>query len=175
MSVLNRIAHAMIAKAERRVGVTFEYAHHIADVSLTLLGRYNRLFGFLDPRKNLPTEAYHAARLRGALSADCGTCVQAEMNLAAMAGLSADWCDTILSATPTSPDIQAVITLCDAVTRDRTDAPEARDHLRATYGEAGLIELVFAMNGAAMLPGIKRGLGYATACDLSVIRKTQRA
>lgn len=62
MTALTHIAHLLIARAEARVGVTFDYVHHIADVSLALLTRYNRLFGFLDPRKNLPVEAYHAGR-----------------------------------------------------------------------------------------------------------------
>lgn len=113
----------------------------------------------------------------------------AELNLARAAGLSEAWGDAILSY-PTDPltstrtppdagaavsdDLRAVIELADAVTRNRTDAPEARDHLRRCYGEAGLIELVYAMNGAALLPGLKRGLGYATTCDLGVIRKARQ-
>ncbi|WP_275296365.1 hypothetical protein [Sulfitobacter mediterraneus] len=37
-------------------------------------------------------------------------------------------------------------------------------------GEAGLIELSYAMNGAALLPGIKRAMGYATTCNLSMMK-----
>lgn len=170
MPPLTRIAHALIRKAEARVGVTFDYVHHIADTNFGLLNRYNRLFGFLDPRKHLPAEAYHAARLRGALAADCGTCVEAEINLALAAGLTQGQVRDLLKGSADGP-IAAVIALTDAVVRDRTDAPEARAEIEATYGPTGLIELSYAMNGAALLPGIKRAMGYATACDLTLMRK----
>ncbi len=168
--ILSPIAHKLIAQAERRLGVALDYTHKIADTNIGLLARYNRLFGFLDPMKHLPADAYHTARLRGALAADCGTCVEAEINLAMQAGLSPAVIKTILEGQPEGP-LQNVVTLSDAVVRDRVDAPKARTALIAQYGEAGLIELSFAMNGAALLPGVKRAMGYATACDLSLMRK----
>jgi hypothetical protein len=53
----------------------------------------------------------------------------------------------------------------------RQDDAEARAKVLDAYGEAGLIEISFAMNGAALLPGIKRAMGYATICDLQTLRK----
>ncbi|SMR72974.1 hypothetical protein SAMN04488030_1723 [Aliiroseovarius halocynthiae] len=170
MTLIKNIAQYLVRRAERRVGVQFDYVHAIADTSIGLLSRYNRLFGFLDPRKHLPPHAYHAARLRGALAADCGTCVEAEINLAISAGCEAPWIKGVLSGNGDGP-IADVIALTDAVVRDRTDLPEARDAIARAYGQAGLIELTFAMNGAALLPGVKRAMGYATACDLSMMKK----
>lgn len=166
---LSKIARFFITRAERRVGVRFDYVHRIAEADLDLLGRYNRLFGFLDPNRKVPAVAYHAARLRGALAADCGTCVEAEINLARNAGVEGGTIDRILSDLPR--EIAAVATLADAVTGRRADDPTARDIVRQAYGEAGLIEIASAMNGAALLPGIKRAMGFATACDLAVLRR----
>lgn len=163
----------LLTKAETRLGVKLDYARKIAKTNLTLMLRYGKIFGFLDPRKHVPAEAYHIARLRGALSADCGTCVEAELNLAKSAGVG----EAVLKATlkadyaALSADLAAVAQLTDAVVRDRVDAPEARETLLRAYGEAGLIELSFAMTGAALLPGIKRAMGYATTCDLETLRK----
>ena len=168
--LLTQFAHRLIARAERRLGVALDYAHKIADTDLRLMTRYNRIFGVMDPRKHLPTDAYHVARLRGALAADCGSCVEAEIALARRAKLpDALICD-ILTDAPLPAPLNHVARLSDAVTRDRTDAPDARDAIRAKYGEAGLIELAYAMNGAALLPGIKRAMGYATACDLALMK-----
>jgi hypothetical protein len=64
--------------------------------------------------------------------------------------------------------------LADAVTSRREDHPEAREVIRAAFGEAGLVELAFAMNGAALLPGIKRSMGFATACDLNLLRRQMK-
>lgn len=168
-----KISEYFIRRAERRMGVQFDYVHQIAKTDFGLLRRYNKLFGFLDPNTKVPAQVYHAARLRGALSADCGTCVEAEINLARNAGVRGDIIDLCLSArySDLPKDVAAAAMLADAVTSRREDDPEAREVIRAAFGEAGLIEIAFAMNGAALLPGIKRSMGFATACDLNLLRK----
>lgn len=172
--MLRRIAAAMIRRAEARIGVEFGYIHEIAKTDLGLLSRFNRIFGFLNPNRHVPAAAYHAARLRGAIAADCGTCVEAEINLARQAGLGDTLIDPLLAgdyaALPGA--LAAVATLADAVTGSRADDPAARDTIRDAYGDAGLIEICFAMNGAALLPGVKRAMGHATSCDLALLRKT---
>ncbi|OAS25297.1 hypothetical protein [Methylobacterium platani] len=174
--LLTRIATFLIGRAERRVGVGFDYVRRIAQIDLGLLGRYNKIFGFLDPNTKVPAPAYHVARLRGAVAADCGTCVEAEINLALRAGVDVAFVDRIVSGDyrDLPVGIAAVATLADAVAGRRDDAPEARERVRQAYGEAGLIEIAFAMNGAALLPGIKRAMGFVTACDLDILRKQVR-
>ncbi len=175
--MLKKIAHGLIGQAEKRVGVTFDYVHAIADTSFSLLTRYNRLFRFLDPNRFAPQDAYHVARLRGAISADCGTCVEAEINLARQTGMDAAVIDQVLSGTYSAlPEaLAATARLADAVTGQRTDDPDARETIRSEFGEEALIELCFAMTGAALLPGIKRGMGYATGCDIEMMRKIAKA
>ncbi|MGB7243709.1 MAG: hypothetical protein WBC93_16700 [Sulfitobacter sp.] len=116
--------------------------------------------------------AYHTARLRGAIAADCGTCVEAEVNLAKRAGISVEIIHQVLSAQYAAlpQEIQAVARLSDAVVGRREDDDVARQTVQSAYGDAGLIELGYAMNGAALLPGIKRAMGYATTCDINVLR-----
>lgn len=173
--IFTGVALALIKRSENRIGVTFDYIRHIATTDLRLLTRLNRIFGFLDPLHHAPMMAYHAARLHGALAADCGTCVEAEINLARNAGLAESDIDNLLSKETTDKALQAVITLTTAVTKHRQDDPEARDLIRSAYGEKALIEIAYAMNGAALLPGIKRSLGYATTCDLTILRKSSGA
>jgi len=138
--------------------------------------RYNRLFGFLDPNRHVPPALYHAARIIGAVSADCGTCVQAELNLARAAGMDPQTLDHLpFRATDRlDDDLAAIVTLAHQVTAERIDHPDAREHLRNRFGDAGLIEFAYAMNGAALLPGIKRTLGYATTSDMELMRKAAR-
>ncbi|MEO0937856.1 MAG: hypothetical protein AAFY38_06855 [Pseudomonadota bacterium] len=167
----------MIGRAEERLGVALDYVREIAATDLGLLLRYNKIFGFLDPVRKVPPAAYHTARLRGAVAADCGTCVTAEINLAGLAGLPEALVDQVLSghydALP--EDLAAVARLADSVVGRREDDAESRDAVRTHFGAAGLIELSFAMNGAALLPGIKRAMGYATACDLDGARRAAKA
>ncbi|MEM7254649.1 MAG: hypothetical protein AAF493_24820 [Pseudomonadota bacterium] len=169
--MLLKLAKHLIGRAERRVGVTFDHVHHIADTDLGLLARYNRIFGFIDPNRHVPPFAYHTARLIGARSGDCGTCVQAEISLARRSGLSVDSISAVLrfDLNELPPEIAAVANLAKAVTDARGEDSEAREIVRRAYGENGLIEIAFAMSGAALLPNIKRAMGYATSCNLDML------
>jgi hypothetical protein len=171
--MMKKIAAALIRKSEKRIGVTFDYIHKIAETDMNLLTRYNRIFGFLDPNKNVPAAAYHAARIRGAAVSDCGVCVEAETNLAKIAKIPADIISDLLVGNYDNlpPEIAAVGKLADAVVGGHYDDPEAREMILKTWGDKALIELSFAMNGAALLPGVKRAMGYATACDISAMQK----
>lgn len=171
--MLGFASNVVITKAEKRLGVTLDYTRQIARTSFALLLRYGKIFDMIDPRKHTTPEAYATARLRGALAADCGTCVRAEINLARSGGLSDQLIgDILLGDIEVLPsNLQPVRRLADAVCRDRTDNPAAREDILNIYGHAALIELSYAMNGAAMLPGIKRAMGYATACDATVFQE----
>ncbi len=175
--MLTHLLLAIIGRAEARLGVPLDYTRKIAETDVRLLLRYNKIFGFLDPNKNMPPLAYHTARLRGAIAADCGTCVAAEVNLAKAAQCPADTLDRILSGSYEGlhDGIRAVANLTDSVVGHRRDDPENRETVRQFYGDAGLSELSFAMNGAALLPGIKRAMGYAVACDLDAMRGVAKA
>lgn len=168
-----RLTSLFISQAEKRLGVVLDYTRHIARTDVRLLLRYNRLFGFLDPVNHVSPEAYHIARLRAAITADCGTCVAAELNLAKSAGVDAQDLKEVLAGRylGLSNELRAVATLTDAVVGRREDDAISRDIVREHFGEAGLIELSFAMNGAALLPGIKRSLGYAVSCDMEIARR----
>ncbi|WP_308916773.1 hypothetical protein [Jannaschia sp. LMIT008] len=170
-----RLLDVLLGPAERRLGVRLDYAREIGATRLGLLRRYGRIFPFLDPNRHVPADAYAAARLRAALATDCGTCVAAEIALARRAGLSGTTIDAILTGTGPTPELDAVVRLTDAVVLRREDDADARADIVAAYGKAGLIELSFAMNGAALLPGIKRAMGFATACDLSTMRRLSDA
>lgn len=171
--MLKKIAAFLVRRAERRIGVKLDYVHKIAQTRVSLAARYDRFFSFLDQNKIVPPVAYHTARIRGAVAADCGTCVEAEINLAKNAKIAGETIERVLSADYSAlpADLAAVARLTDAVVARREDDPEARAAVVAAYDDAGLIELSYAMNGAALLPGVKRAMGYAVACDLAVLRK----
>jgi hypothetical protein len=171
--VLKQVSYWLLSRNERRLGVTLDYARKIAATSLGLMIRYGKIFDFLDPRRHTTAEAYATARLRGALAADCGTCVKAEVNQARHAGLPDRLiADILLGDVSDLPQaLQPVRLLADAVCGQRLDDVEARARIVELFGDKGLIELSFAMNGAAILPGIKRAMGYATACDATVFQE----
>lgn len=170
--MLKGIFQYFLTQGEKRTGVKLDYARKIAAQNTGLFLRYGKVFGFLDPNKHVPVTAYHVARLCGALSADCGSCVEAEINLAHSAGVDSEVISAVLAQSfdDLPVELSAVARLSSAVTKARDDA-EAREVVVQHYGESGLIELSFAMNGAALFPGVKRAMGYATACDIDLMRK----
>lgn len=170
--MIKGIFRHLLAQGEKRTGVKLDYARKIAAQDTGLFMRYGKVFGFLDPNKHVPVTAYHIARLCGALSADCGACVEAEINLARDAGVDSELISVVLAQQfdDLPVELSAVAKLSSAVTKACDDA-EAREVVVQHYGESGLIELAFAMNGAALLPGVKRAMGYATACDIDVMRR----
>jgi len=171
--MLKMITGHLISRAEKRLGVPMDHVRAIAAASTGLLNRYNRFFGFLDPNRHAPPEAYYIARIRGAMAADCGTCVEIEFNLASQAGIDAKLIAAALKGDleTMGPQLGAVSQLTDAVVANRIDDPDAREVVVAAYGEAGLVELSYAMNGAALLPGVKRAMGYAVACDSTLMTR----
>ena len=171
--MFKRIAGLLVSAAEKRIGVALDYAHQIARTDFGLMLRYGKIFRFLDPNKKVPAEAYHTARLRGAIAADCGTCVEAEIKLAKNAGVSAEIITAVLQSNYSvlANELHAVASLSDAVVAQRQDDPNSRIKVLRAFGEAGLIEISFAMNGAALLPGIKRSMGCATVCDIQTLKK----
>ena len=165
--MLKFIAEKILSRGERKVGVPLNYAREILSVNFGLFSRYGKIFSFLDPVKHVPQEVYHAARLAGAVSADCGSCVKAEVNLARSAGLEDAAIGLILRRKTDQLDqnIAPAVRLAFAVAKNVDDAG-SRSEIVSKHGKAGLIELSYAMNGAAMLPGIKRAMGFATACNI---------
>ncbi|WP_172328719.1 hypothetical protein [Mangrovicoccus sp. HB161399] len=157
------LSKALIARTESRLGVGFPYVRRIAETKTRLLLRYKKFIDFLDPNQDVPPEAYHLARIRGAMAAACADCVESEIARAKAAGLRESLIREFLTAAPGElpAPLDDVMRLADAVVRDRSDDPEARERVRAAFGEAGLIELAFAMNGAALIPGVKRAMGFA--------------
>ncbi len=167
------LSKLLIARAESQLGVGFPYVRHIADTKTRLLLRYKRFLDFLDPNQDVPPEAYHLARIRGAVASGCGDCVESEIARAKAAGLREGLIRDFLIAAPGElpAPLDDVKTLADAVTRDRRDDPGARDRVRDAFGEAGLIELAYAMNGAALIPGVKRAMGYAGHSDAEALSR----
>lgn len=165
---MNVLSNFFLSRAEDRLGTSLDYARLIAQTNFGLFVRYGKIFPFLDPRKHTPPEAYHAARIRAAQAADCGTCVDIEVQLAKNAGIADPTIKHILAGdySKLPKPVAAAAKLSDAVVKERQDDPDARDLLVKSYQQAGLIELAFAMNGAALLPGIKRALGFASACTI---------
>lgn len=168
--MIKTILKRIISQNEEKIGVDLKYVRKILDEDLGLFFRYTKIFSFFDKNTYLPKEAYHAARLSVILNASCGTCLEAEINLAKKANLKVLFIRDILMKNYENLDegIVNIIKLSEAISSFSTNK-EARENIIEIYGQKALIELSYTINGSLILPGIKRTLGYETTCELNNI------
>lgn len=118
-------------------------------------------------RRKLPLDAFHVARLAATQVEDCGTCVQIVVNMARKEDVGADLLKAALAGNEAAlpAPLGDVLRYARQVAQGQDDA-ELRDRLRASYGEAGLVELALAIATARVFPSVKRAMGHAVSCSL---------
>jgi AhpD family alkylhydroperoxidase len=160
----------LIKAVEKRTGVEAPYAYHLRDVAPARLWRFSFIKVVEGGRKFTPAQAYHAAAMAAAMVEDCGPCVQIHVNLALQDGVSADILRAL--AARRLENVPAEVALAfkygEAIAQG-VMADEMRDQIRAKWGEQGLIELAFAIATARFYPAVKRGMGFAHACERVVV------
>jgi alkylhydroperoxidase family enzyme len=157
-----------IDKAEKSLGGSLHYLRHVLRVSLPDFFRLRRLSLLLNQRLILPPAPFHVARLVAVMSEDCGECVQMEIHLARQAGVPADVVQAVISLRPSDlpEELGDVYLFAECVVQNAGDVEPLRTKMRHRYGEKGLIELSLAIALARTFPTVKRGLGYASTCNL---------
>lgn len=116
-------------------------------------------------REAAPVTSVFAAKLVGAMSEDCGPCVQIVVDMAREAGVADDDIAAILSRDipAMSEDAAIGFLFADRIAR-REDAYAIRAEVRAKWGDKGVVDLTFAVQIARLAPMVKAGLGYAKEC-----------
>jgi alkylhydroperoxidase family enzyme len=161
-----------IDKAEKQLGASLDFLRHVARVSIPDLLRLRRLSLLANHRSALPPAPFHVARLVAVMSEDCGECVQIELNLARKAGVRAEHLQAVLAMRPSDlpEELGDVYLFAECVVQNSGDIEPIRSKMRHRYGERGLVELAMALALARTFPTVKRGLGYASTCNLKGIK-----
>jgi alkylhydroperoxidase family enzyme len=163
--MLKTLAHRQIRAQEQAYGVSLAYLHHIAETSLAATAAFALFLPMSRYRRVVPAAAFHVATLVAVRAQDCGTCVQIGVNAARDEGVAAEVVRAVLQDRPDRlpADLGEVYHYAQAVVQQQDDAA-LREQLRDRYGDAGLIDLAYALASAQVFPVVKRALGYATAC-----------
>ena len=161
----------MLQEGEKYIGkVDMDFAYHLRDVAPWSLVRFSFIQVVPGPRKLTPPEIYHAVGLAAAMAEDCGPCVQIHVNLAQRERVPAELLRNLVARKLDQvPRGVATAFLYGEKVSSGELADDERDQLRAKWGEKGLIELAFVAAVARFYPGLKRGLGYAHACERVVV------
>jgi alkylhydroperoxidase family enzyme len=170
--MLRHIILRRIETEERTLGMSLDYLRHILHNSRSAFLKFSLFLPLARHRRTLPAAPYHIARLVATQEADCGTCVQAEVNLARQAGVATAVLEAVIQqrVEELEPEFANIYRFTQAVVAATGEEEELRPWLRAQYGEAGMVELALSIATARVYPTVKRALGYATSCDRVAIQ-----
>lgn len=165
--MLRKVLYYFIGKSEREMGGEFDYMRDIVAASPSQFIKFSKIFGIADQRLALPLDLYHIVRIIGAMSEDCGTCVQLEVDLAKKAGLPKEVLkDIVYSAQEHLSAEQVKISeFALGLSTSKMDDPDAREYIHNKYGPKAVVDLAFALNAASFLPSVKRAMGHAISCQ----------
>lgn len=152
---------------ERRLGVSLDYLRHILKTSFRSFLVFTKIMPISNHRRSLPVAPYFVARLVATQDADCGTCVQIEVNLARDAGVDPDVIRAVIErrVDDLPPQLADVYRFTESTVGATPESGAMRDAVRDHYGERGLVEMAMAIGACRFFPVVKRGLGYARCCS----------
>lgn len=157
----------MLREGRKSIGdVEIDFAYRLRDVAPGRLFRLSFIKVVEGSRRHCPPDLYHAAALAAAMVEDCGPCVQIHVNMGLKDGVAAQTFQDLVQRRldAIAPDAAMGFRYGDAVARG-DDATAYREAIVAQWSEKALIELAFAVATARFYPALKRGMGYAHACE----------
>ncbi len=101
--MLRTLISKKLDSEERRLGVPLDYLRHMLRVSLRSFWTFTRILPISEHRRALPAAPYSIARMVATRDADCGTCLQIEVNLALAAGVDRALLRAVLESHPAAP------------------------------------------------------------------------
>lgn len=151
----------------KRYGYDVSYMRHMLDVSPAAFNKFAKLTDLSQHNESVPKEALYAAKIVGAVSEDCGPCVQLNVDMAREAGVAADQIEAILKRAPSAMSEDAALGFCfaEAMVHKLPSADEARESVRAQWGDAGVIDLTLAAQISRLFPMVKTALGFGKTCQ----------
>lgn len=165
--MLKSFIKSQIAKFERAYDYDMSYARDLLDADLRAFLAFNRVMPLAKYRRDLPVDAWFAAKLAGAMDEDCGPCTQLVVKMAEEAGVPADTLRAIVGRRPEQlpPDAQLAWRFAEAALAHSPEADPLREQVLQRWGERALVSLGFALVSARMFPTLKYALGHGKTCE----------
>ena len=160
-----------VAAFERTFGYDATYVREILEASprgFMALARIQAMGRF---RRDIPRDAYYAAKLVAARAEDCGPCTQLVATMAERAGVPAETLRAVLARDESA--MSAAVALgfrfAEATLAHDPVADVLREEIARRWGPRALISLAFALASARVFPTLKYALGHGQACARVVV------
>ena len=169
--MLRWLINKRLDAAEKKVGVSFEYARHILRVSLRAFLKFTKVLPLAEYRRAIPPEPFYAARVVAMRHDDCGECVQITVNQARNAGINPVLLQAVLAnrMEEVSEEVAEACRFASAVVTASGGEDALRERIRQRYGEEALVELALTIAVGRVFPATKRALGYSRSCAIVTI------
>ena len=142
------------------------YAREVLAISPEALLRFFRVTGISTWHKDVPLDAWHAAKIAATLHEDCGPCTQLVADMAARQGVEAAVIRAVVAGdAATMPDGVALAWRFARATIAHDLAARAlREEIVRRWGKRALLSLAFAITASRLYPTLKYALGHGHAC-----------
>lgn len=155
-----------IAAFERAYGYDTSYVRDMLDAdprAVLALGGIDRMARY---RRDVPKEAWYAAKLVAVLAEDCGPCTQLVVTMAERAGVPSAVLRAIIARDEVAmnADVALAFRFAEAVVARDARMDERREAVVERWGECGLISLTFAIMASRFYPALKYALGHGQSC-----------
>ena len=164
--MLKWLIRRRLAAFEARYGYDMSYVRALLDTDLGAFRIYLAGAKLSRYRKDVPREAYYAAKLVGLTAEDCGPCTQLTVKMAIDDGVDPRQVRAVLEGTVAAmaPATLRGYQLARAALAHAAEADALRDEVVAAWGPRALAALAFALAAARFYPTVKYALGHGRAC-----------
>lgn len=162
--MIRGLFHRGLRRFAKRYEYDATYMVQILDADLVGFLKFYGLIALSAHRFGLPLGPFFAAKFIATRAADCGTCVELVVRMAADAGVSQHQLAAAGRGRGCPPDVLLAANFARAVLGNRDDLDALIDSVRQTFGERGLTGLALAVATAQVYPLLKRGMGHAQEC-----------
>ena len=149
------------------------YLNYVLDHAPKAFFKFMKIAPITRYRQVLPVNALFAAKIAGSLLEDCGPCTQLVSDMAGEGKMPPDQIEAVLTRNTgaMAADTLLAFRFAESVAARSPDQDRVRDEVRARWGDAGVIELAFAMQAGRLFPMLKAALGYAKTCQKVTVGK----
>lgn len=161
------IIRRQIASFEQQYGYDLSYMRDLLDADLSAALRFAKVAALAEYCKDVPKDAWYAAKLVGTMAEDCGPCTQLVVTMAERDHVPAASLRALLAgeddALPETMRLAA--RFARAVLARDPQADDLREEICRRWGRRGLVSLSFALTAARLFPTIKYALGRGRSCS----------
>lgn len=160
-----------LAAFERTYDYPMDYVREMLAVSPRAVTAYGRIEGMARYCRDVPRDAYFAAKVVAAKFEDCGPCTQLVVTMAERAGVAPAQLRALLTRDERTMNAETALgfRFAEAVLAHDRGADELRDEIVRRWGKHALISLAFAIAASRVFPTVKYALGHGKACTRIVI------